>query len=369
MAKRPTIKDIAREAGVSVATVNRVLGGHLGVREDTRRKVAAAARRIGYHSANLIDQRLRPDLPEIRFGFVLHKEHQPFYQAFANEIETQVRLLSDVRATATIRFAPGQAPDDFATTLDALGSEVDALAATAVNHAAVTQVAERLDGAGVPVFAMLTDFAQGVRRGYVGLDNHKVGRGAAKMLALAARRPGKLALFLGGHRFHGHEMREIGFRSMLRELPGEFTLLDPLVNLETRLLTKEATIDLLARHGDLRGIYIAGGGMEGAIAALRAERNPGDVPLIVNELTPDSQMGLVDGYVTMVVATPLSSLVKSLLELMVTAHLHPTAPVASPLFIQPQSIYPNSSEFHVRSRRISPIRARRGNQRNGLRST
>ncbi|MBV6637321.1 MAG: LacI family DNA-binding transcriptional regulator, partial [Mameliella sp.] len=35
MAKRPTITDLAREAGVSVATVDRVLNGRAKVREET----------------------------------------------------------------------------------------------------------------------------------------------------------------------------------------------------------------------------------------------------------------------------------------------------------------------------------------------
>jgi LacI family transcriptional regulator len=81
MARRPTIKDVAREAGVSVATVNRVLAGNTQVREETGRKVSQAAHRIGYHGTNLIAQRLRPDLPTVRFGFVLQKEKQSFYQS------------------------------------------------------------------------------------------------------------------------------------------------------------------------------------------------------------------------------------------------------------------------------------------------
>ena len=47
MAKRPTITDLAESAGVSVATVDRVLNGRHPVREETARRVYAAARDIG----------------------------------------------------------------------------------------------------------------------------------------------------------------------------------------------------------------------------------------------------------------------------------------------------------------------------------
>ena len=45
----------------------------------------------------------------------------------------------------------------------------------------------------------------------VGIDNLKVGRTAAWMISKCARKPGKVALLVGSHRFHGHELREIGF--------------------------------------------------------------------------------------------------------------------------------------------------------------
>ena len=43
MAKRPTIDDLAAAAGVSVATVDRVLNGRHKVREATAKRVAEAA--------------------------------------------------------------------------------------------------------------------------------------------------------------------------------------------------------------------------------------------------------------------------------------------------------------------------------------
>ena len=57
-----------------------------------------------------------------------------------------------------------------------------------------------------------------------------------------------------------------------------FEVLDAVVNLETRQLTHEALLGVMARHPDLVGVYCAGGGMEGAIAALReagADPDPG----------------------------------------------------------------------------------------------
>ena len=342
MAKRPTIGDVAGAAGVSQATVDRVLNGREPVREETARKVYEAARRIGYHAAPLIAQRLRADVPELRLGVVLHKEKQAFYQAFASEIEGAARRASAVRATARIAFSPSQSPADFIALMRGMRGRVDALAASAVTHPDITEAVEALKAEGIPCFALLNDFAPGVRQAYLGLNNLKVGRIAASLIAMAAHRPGPIAVFVGGYRWHGHELREAGFRSHFREHAPAFHVLDTLVNLETRQLTYEATLDLLARHPDLRGIYCAGGGMEGAIAALREARQPGEVKLVVNEVTPESRAALLDRVATAVISTPLRELCDDLVRLAADAARTGPGALAAQHFLRPEIVLPES---------------------------
>ncbi len=334
--------DLAREAGVGVATVDRVLNGRSKVREETARKVAEAAHRIGYHAKGLIENRLSVEIPEVHFGFVLHKEKQEFYQNFAREIERAVSSRRDIRGRATIRYSPSQHPEDFAGLMLDLGQRVDALASSAVNHHSVNAAVEKLKADGIPSYALLNDFGQGVRENYLGLNNLKVGRIAASMIAMTARPAGKIAVFVGGNRWHGHELRETGFRSYFRDSAPGFTVLDTLVNLETRQVTYEATLDLLHRHPDLAGIYVAGGGMEGAIAALRETRNPGKVKLVVNELIADSRDGLSDQYVTMVIATPLSDLCDALVDYMVKAAGGGSSQAPGQHFLEPRLYIPES---------------------------
>lgn len=319
MANRPTVRDVAAAAGVSVTTVDRALNGRLKVRDETLRKIAEAANRVGYHARGLIGQRLDTAAPPMRLGFVLLKPTQEFYQDFARSLEGAVATRTDIRGNAVIRFATSQSPDEFAHLLDDLGKTCDAIAAVAVNHHKVDQAVARLKAHGVPVFSLLNDFAQGIRRNYLGMNNLKVGRQAAWMITRIAKEPGPLAIFVGGNRWHGHDLREVGFRSFVREKAPQYNVLDTLVNLETRQLTYEATLDLVQRHPDLRGIYVAGGGMEGAIAALREVHATPRLSLVVNELTAESRAALLDGYCNLVIQTPLPELCRDLVELMVKA--------------------------------------------------
>ncbi|WP_201455737.1 LacI family DNA-binding transcriptional regulator [Tropicimonas marinistellae] len=342
MAKRATITDLAEAAGVSVATVDRVLNGRAKVREETARRVLEAAREIGFHAAGLIGHRLMAGQPELTIGYVLHKESQAFYQAFRDEAIHQAEVASGRRVRALVDFAPSQAPTDFVDRMEAMADRVDAVAATSVTDLEVTDCVERIQAQGVPCFALLNDFAQGVRRSYVGLNNMKIGRIAAHMTTTAARRPGKLAVFVGGYRWHGHDLRETGFRSYAREYAPGFQVLDTLVNLETRQLTYEATLDLLERHPTLTGIYCAGGGMEGCIAALREKRAPGEVALVVNEVTPESRQALVDRYIALVIATPLPRLCADLIDLSAQALKDGSGTLPGQHFLRPDLYLPES---------------------------
>ena len=342
MTKRPTLKDLAYAAGVGVATVDRALNGRSNVRQETLDRVLDAAERIGYPTRVLSARRDEASRPLIRFGFVLHKGSQEFYRNFAAALQDVVNSRTDIRGRAVISFAASQAPDDFAKEIEVVAQQTDAIATSAINHPSLSELVSDLARTGTPVFALLNDFAQNIRQNYLGLDNVKVGRTAAWMLTTHARTPGKLAVFVGGNRWHGHLMRETGFQSYIREYAPDFSMIDTVVNLETRQVTYEATLDLLDRQPDLRGIYVAGGGMEGAIAALREKRPPGKVALVVNELTDDSRKALVDRYATMVIATPLQELCENVVQLMIESQLSGQTSSPGQHFLTPQLYVPES---------------------------
>jgi LacI family transcriptional regulator len=331
--KRPTVADLSKASGVSVATIDRVLNGRHRVREETARRVYDAAQAIGYHAVGLLRQRVFEDLPHYRLGFVLQKPAQAFYQSFVREIEAAAHAIATARVQVQIEFAAAATPTAIIEKLKAVASRNQAVALVGPDYPAVTAAVEELKERGIPTFSLLSDLATGVREAYVGVNNRKAGRTAGWMVAKSARRPGKVACFVGSHRFHGHELREIGFRSFFRENALEFEVLDTLINLETAEITHEATLNLLQKHPDLVGFYVCGGGMEGAISAIREEGLAGKLIVVVNELTSESKAALADDVVTMVIGTPLPALCKELLDLMVASIERGGSPVPGQSFL------------------------------------
>jgi LacI family transcriptional regulator len=71
------LRDVARIAGVSVATASLALNGQPGVATQTRRRIAAAAEQLGYH-ANPQAQALRRGRTTT-YGFVVRNFANPFF--------------------------------------------------------------------------------------------------------------------------------------------------------------------------------------------------------------------------------------------------------------------------------------------------
>src|SRR5947207_12333610 len=84
-----TIQDVARTAGVSVATVDRVLNRRPGVRSPTIGKVESAIRELNYQPDRIAARLARSR--EYRFCFVLPARSGDFWQ----RIDEEVRLMAE----------------------------------------------------------------------------------------------------------------------------------------------------------------------------------------------------------------------------------------------------------------------------------
>lgn len=319
MVVRATIADIAREAGVSVATVDRVVNGRLPVREDTARRVLDAAYKLGFHATGLIRARLREQLPEIAVGLLLQKPEDPFYRELTERLTRAITGARLFRGVARTDFWPKDDPADIAARLLRLGRRARAVALVSPDHPEVAEAVAKLTAHGVPVITLLSDLAAASRTCHVGIDDRRAGRTAAWVIHRGTRGPGRVGVIVGSRRFQGHELREIGFRSYFREFAPELRVLDGVVNSESDAATEEAVVQLTEAYPDLAGIYLAGAGVAGGIAGLRRlppERRPA---LVAPGLSPLAREALTERVLTAAVCEPLDRLSERFIELVVLA--------------------------------------------------
>lgn len=318
--RRPTIADLAQAAHVSVSTVDRILTGRDPVRRATAERVLAAAERIGFHATGAIRQRLGGDSPERTLGFVLQQRSMPFYLRLGDALVEAAKASAETRGQPKVVFLEDLTPASVADQLVRVGGVADAVAVVAADHPRVTEAIEHLHGRGVPAFALISDLSAPHRAGYVGLDNWKVGRTAAWAISnLCARTGGHVGIFVGSHRYRCQDAAEMSFRSYFREHAPDFRLLEPRTSLEDARYAYESTLDLLKTDPDLVGLFVAGGGVEGVMRALRDEGAFRRVATIALDLTEETRSGLIDGVVRVVLSHPLRPLAEATVGAMTRA--------------------------------------------------
>ena len=188
-----------------------------------------------------------------------------------NELKAATLASSAVRGEAVIEHRDDLSPEATAERLLKLGRDVDAIAVVTVDHPRITEAIERLRADRVPVVAVISDLTAPARAGYVGLDNWKVGATAGWAMAKLCKRPGKIAVFVGNHRYLCQDMCEIRFRSYFRERATDFQVLDAITTFEDSKYAYQSTLDLLHHTPDLVGLFIAGGGKSGVLRGLRED--------------------------------------------------------------------------------------------------
>ncbi|MEV0373185.1 LacI family DNA-binding transcriptional regulator [Streptomyces sp. NPDC050636] len=109
------IKDVAERAGVSVATVSRVLNGRSPVAE-TRERVLAAVRELGYRPNN-VARALRTARTGA-LGLIISDLTNPFFTELADAVEDEARSLGYSLVIGNAGERPDQQDDYIRTLLD-----------------------------------------------------------------------------------------------------------------------------------------------------------------------------------------------------------------------------------------------------------
>jgi LacI family transcriptional regulator len=324
MQKRPTIADLAQASGVSVTTVNRILGGSGSVRAKTIQRVQDAAQEIGFYGVGVIEDRRKRSLPSYRFGFLLQQSTRDLYRLFGSKITEAAAKREHEKVEPLVDFVDRLDPQNIADRLEALGQRCDAVALIAGDHPLISQTIQSLKARGIPVIAYITDQSAPDRAGFVGTDNWKLGRTAAWFLAQTTPWPGRVAVFIGNHRYQCQDISDASFRSYMREHAPHLQIDDSRPTHEEPNEAYRIVTELLSQLDDLRGIFIVGGGISGALRAVREapEEKRKMVRIICRDIGPETRKGLSEGLITAALCHPLDQTSNELIETMITVLDH-----------------------------------------------
>jgi len=211
--------DIAHQAGVSEATVSRVLNDRPGVSTETRQAVLTALDVLGYERP----ARLRKRSAGL-VGLVVPELDNPIFPAFAQIIESNLAQggYTPVLCTQT---PGGVTEDEYVEML--LDRQVSGIVFVSGLHADTTADHERyhkLLARPLPI-VLVNGYVAGIDAPFVSCDDNAAGElGVAHLVALGHRRIG---LISGPNRFMPVQRKIAGYRAAMKKLVG---LTDPAID-------------------------------------------------------------------------------------------------------------------------------------------
>ncbi|WP_419730948.1 LacI family DNA-binding transcriptional regulator [Lichenicola sp.] len=307
-----TVFEVAASAGVSLATVDRVLNGRKGVRPETIVRVRAAVDRLGFRrdafAAGLATQRLE------RYLFLLPaRGTNSFINTLHDTVARAASVMADQRVS--LRVMDYVAFDDasLASLLGTVDPEAfDGVAVVAVDAPAVRHEIDRLVEREIPIVTLVSDVSPSRRSLFLGIDNRAAGRVAASLIGRMAQARqagsgrGGVGIIVGQMTLNDHADRRLGFEQVMRrEFPG-LSLLPVVEGLDDSAVSGPLAARMFAEHPDMVGLYSAGAGNRGIIAALRANAAAQGTPhvdgpiVVAHELTAHARDALLSGTFTAV---------------------------------------------------------------------
>lgn len=296
--RRATVHDVARAAGVSLATVDRVLNARPGVRAETALKVEEAIRSLDFRrdlSASLL-ARAR----DLNVHFFIPEGGNAFMDQLSEAVERRARATRTERLTIALTPCHPLDPADLVARLDALDAQkTDCAVIVAPDDPSVLRAVDAATRRGVAIITLVSDLPHSARRHFIGIDNMAAGRTAASLLGRFCA-SGKVAVIAGSLGLADHRQRYEGFAEVLaREFP-RLTLVGPIEAFDDDTRTAGATHELLSSHPDLAGIYNLGAGTEGLIRSLTQTRRAGSVRVVAHDLTAITRAALRAGALDVV---------------------------------------------------------------------
>ncbi|TPE49279.1 LacI family DNA-binding transcriptional regulator [Amaricoccus solimangrovi] len=287
--RRATLDDVAREAGVGIATVDRVLNERGNVSAKTAERILTTARMLGL-------RRTLPDLHRraLRIEVILPR---PELSLIARMNESFARLARRVDRSVVIHRAIPRSDDPKALAARIRDSRSEAIVVYAPDHPEIRAAVAQATARGTAIVTVISDLPGTPRLAYAGTDHYAAGRTAGFLLTRMLPAGGTVLVLRAHFGIQSHAERIRGFSEEIAAHGGAriAEILEGGDDAETsELLLRRA----IPRHAPVHALYNVGAGNRaiGAVIGSNLFRAP---PLFIgHELTPYTIPMLRDGRMT-----------------------------------------------------------------------
>lgn len=295
--RKASIQQVAEDAGVSRATVDRVLNRRGGVSMDKERAVLVSARALG------LDRNFdAPPAKTLRVCVLMKPPVNPFYEHLGRGFREANLLFAGQAITAYVSHIDVLAPELIRQQLRRIIFAYDALILVAPASEQILDLLTAI-AARIPLVTLATDLPLDAPHYYVGPSNYEAGRLAGGLMGrLLGASGGKILLVAGLQSFSGHREREAGFLSILGE---EYPRCRLAARIESHdregAQVAESVAGAFKRDPEISGIYNISQGNDGIARRLATVRRDRRTIFICHDLTATTRELLLARQVDVVI--------------------------------------------------------------------
>ncbi|MDL2324891.1 substrate-binding domain-containing protein [Ruminococcaceae bacterium OttesenSCG-928-A16] len=335
--ERVTIKQIAKEAGTSIGTVDRALSNRPGINPATKARVLQVAQELGYTPNRMASALSRKKV--LRIGVVSAKNPADFYSYIDQGITQAETELRDYGVVIERLYSPLLAPDEQRELLENLDyTKYDGLVINAGGEPSVPYI-NKFVAEGVPVATFNSDSPGSDRLFFVGSNSRQSGRLGGEMMGKLLGGKGKVAIIGNYLNTTTFVDRFGGFCEVIQREYPEISIYPCAECYSNPARAYSIMAGLLKEDLHINGFFSTGySATVGAVEAIK-EAGRRNVTVIGYDLSESIMQALKDGWCTSALYQDPFQQSYQALRLMVRHLIEGWVPPSKTLFVEAQVVF------------------------------
>ena len=293
-----TIEKIAELAGVSRGTVDRVIHGRDGVKEEVRLKVNEILEETGYRK-NKSDKKEAKRKSYKQIAVIMPKNMDSYFSNMRDGIDHELERYEEL--SLEYYYCNELHVDMMISILSYVSSQkADAIAIRGFNHPELCACLNKISGSGIPVVLFDSDIKGVNALCKIREDAAKSGRIAASLLAKSIDNRGDVAIIAGFDEIDIQHLRESGFREKAdRDFP-EISVCPTVYTYDQDVIAYDKTLQLLLENPELKGLFCLAGTLPSIMKAVLDSGRSGSLKIVCYNASSGIVEYIKDGTISFV---------------------------------------------------------------------
>lgn len=285
-----TTQTIADLAGVSRATVDKVIHNRPGVSETMRAEIRRIMAEQGYLSVKERKKQkgLLGAVSPMQIAVIISDLKDDFMTNLADGIRDAIAEFEPYGYSVDFYYCSTYDPQPTIQILEYLKTtQVNAITMRGFEDAGINQLIEELHALKIPVFTFDTDSPSSSRICFFGEDLKRTGRMSASLLCKSIGYHGEIGILIGSKDSYTSSKRTEGFLNYLKEYAPLVNVVSIEETLSQPIITYNKTRLMIQGHPELKGIWNAVSSAEESARAIIESGHKGMIKMGTLSFSPE----------------------------------------------------------------------------------